>query len=78
MGRLLDGLPPMIVEFIPPWLRERGVDPVQVVEGFQRLGYDIAVPQAGLASGANAAEVVSTSDSQQWGSANLELTAARP
>jgi FkbM family methyltransferase len=75
-GLLVDGLPPMIVEFVPPWLRERGIDPIGVVEGLQDLGYDVGVLEAGLPPGATAAEVVAASENDRFWFANLELRAA--
>jgi FkbM family methyltransferase len=73
MGSLLDGLPPMLVEFTPAWVRERGLDPTVVVEGFQRLGYQVRL--LGGPAGASAAEVVSAAESEPFAYANLELSA---
>jgi FkbM family methyltransferase len=72
-GLLAGGLPPMIVEFVPSWLRERGEDPEQVVRQMQDLGYDVGVLEADLPPGASASEVVAASDNDQWWFANLEL-----
>ena len=76
MGRLLDGRPPILVEFWPSLLVELGVDPVAVVEGYQRLGYDVTVPQMGPAAGTSAAEVAAAVADLPAGFANLELAAA--
>ena len=76
MGGLLDGLPPMLVEFTPTWLRDRGVDPVTVVEDARpELGYQVGVLEV-LESGADAAEVVAVADGQPYSYTNLVL--ARP
>ena len=72
-GLFAGGLLPMIVEFVPSWLRDRGVDPVKVVEGFQLLGYRVGVLEAGLAPGLSAEEAVSASDTAERYYANLEL-----
>jgi FkbM family methyltransferase len=76
MGRLLDERPPVLVEFWPGLLVELGVDPVAVVEGYQRLGYDVTVPQVGLAAGTSAGEVAAAVANAPAGFANLELVAA--
>jgi FkbM family methyltransferase len=75
-GLLTHGLPPMIVEFVPSWLRERGEDPEQVVRQLQELGYDVGVLEAELAPGASPSEVVAASENDRWWFANLELLPA--
>jgi FkbM family methyltransferase len=72
-GLLLRALIPMIVEFVPSWLRAKGVDPVKVVEDFQGLGYQVGVLEANLAPGASAEEAVMASDNADRYYANLEL-----
>jgi FkbM family methyltransferase len=76
MAQLLEGLPPMVVELTTAWLRERGIDPVVVVEGYRQLGYHVGVPWMDIPLGAGAAEVVAAVDSQEHAFANLELRAA--
>jgi FkbM family methyltransferase len=72
-GLFPDALIPMIVEFVPSWLRERGIDPVKVVEDFQALGYQVGVLEADLAPGISADEAVVASDNAERYYANLEL-----
>jgi hypothetical protein len=72
-GLFPDALIPMIVEFVPSWLRERGIDPVKVVEDFQGLGYQVGVLEADLAPGISADEAVVASDNAERYYANLEL-----
>jgi FkbM family methyltransferase len=72
-GLLAKGLPPMIVEFVPSWLRDRGEDPEEIVREFQALGYDVGVLEAELAPGASPDEVVAASENDRWWFANLEL-----
>ena len=72
-GLFEEGLVPMIVEFTPSWLRDRGIDPVTIVEGFQALGYQVGVLEADLAPGLSAEEAVTASDVPPLYYANLEL-----
>jgi len=72
-GLFASGLVPMIVEFVPSWLRERGIDPVKVVTDFQNLGYRVGVLEASLSPGASAYEAVAASDNADRYYANLEL-----
>ncbi len=70
--------PPMIVEMVPSWLSDRGIDPVGEVRFLQELGYRVGVLEAGLAPGASAEEVVAActdSGTGRW-FANLNLEAA--
>lgn len=64
---------PMIVEFVPPWLQERGVDPEQVVRDLQAQGYEVGVLEAGIPPGASPTEVVAGSQNEERMFANLEL-----
>lgn len=66
---------PMIVEFVPSWLAERGLDPVQIVRDIQGYGYDVGVLEADLQPGVTAEQAVAAStdlDNDRWYS-NLEL-----
>lgn len=76
-GLFADALVPMIVEFVPSWLRARGIDPVKVVKDFQRLGYGVGVLEANLAPGCSAEEAVFASDNAERYYANLELQPQR-
>ena len=65
---------PMIVEFTPSWLIERGLDPAQVVRDIQGYGYAVGVLDAGLAPGASAEQAVAATNDDERTYANLELS----
>jgi FkbM family methyltransferase len=73
-GLLARRLPPMIVEFVPGWLRDRGIEPAAVIEDLVERGYDVGVLEEKIAPGtASVAEIVSAAESGDQWFANLDL-----